>query len=53
MHLPIPLYAEDVTQGQFLSGIQQNSEFSSLRVVAIPRLKNTVGTIICPELKGE
>ena len=49
-YLPTPPLGQDITQGQFLSGVQQVwiQSFPSPRLVASPRLKNTVCPTIYP-----
>ena len=43
-------HKQDVTQGQFLSGVRWVciQSFPSLKMVTKPRLKNTVWHTICP-----
>ena len=52
---PTPLLGQDMTQGHFLSGVEQVSiqSFPSPRLVASPRLENTVCPTIYPWLEGE
>ena len=52
---PTPPLKQDMTQGQFLSGDQQVwiQSFPSPRLVALPRLKNSVYPTIYPLLEGE
>ena len=47
-YLPTPPLGQDMTQGQFLSGVQQDwiQSFPSPRLVATPRLKN----LVCPTI---
>ena len=47
-YLPTPPLGQDMTQGQFLSGVQQVwiQSFPSPRLVASPRLKN----LVCPTI---
>ena len=47
---PTPPLGQDMTQGQFLSGVWQVwiQSFPSPRLVASPRLKNLVCPTICP-----
>ena len=47
-YLPTPPLGKDMTQGQFLSGVQQvlSQSFPSPRLVASPRLKN----LVCPTI---
>ena len=49
-YLPTPPLGQDMTQGQFLSGVQQVwiQSFPSPRLVASPRLKNLVYPTIYP-----
>ena len=49
-HLPTPPLEQDMTQGQFLSGVLQVwiQSFPSPRLVASPRLKNSVCPTIYP-----
>ena len=49
-YLPTPPLGQDMTQGQFLSGVYQVwiQSFSSSRLVASPRLKNQVCPTIYP-----
>ena len=49
-YLPTPPLEQDMTQGQFLSGVQQVwiQSFPSTRLVTLPRLKNQVCPIIYP-----
>ena len=53
-YLPTPLLVQDMTQGQFLSGVSQVwiQSFPSPGLVASPRLK-TVCPTIYPLLEGE
>ena len=48
-------HEQDVTQGQFLSGVWYVwiQSFPSPRLVAIPKLKNPAYTTIQPELEEE
>ena len=52
---PTPALGQDMTQGRFLSGVKQVwiQSFSSPRLVASPRLKNSVCPTIYPSLEGE
>ena len=53
--LPTPQLGQDMTQGQFLSGVYQVwiQSFPSPRLVASPRLKNLVCPTIYPYVEGE
>ena len=50
LYLPTPPFGQDMTQGQFLSGVWQVwiQSFPSSRLVATPRLKNSVCPTIYP-----
>ena len=47
-YLPTPPFGQDMTQGQFLSGVYQVAiqSFPSPRLVASPKLKN----LVCPTI---
>ena len=53
-YLPTPPLGQDMTQGQFLSGVQQVwiQSFPSPRLVVSPRLKNLVRPTIYPYAGG-
>ena len=54
MNFPISLYKQDMTQGQFLSGVKQIriQNFTYSGPVAIPKLKSSVYLVILPIDEG-